>query len=351
MCDFSQYGIPSDEWLRVEASLPPRKNLPIPELKQSTNLTRESIAQNDMKELSRQVSLQDYSIPTRDGQHVEARLYRPATLPTYELLPIYIHFHGGGFLFGTLGSEDAICSRIAIQTESAVVNVNYRHTPEFRYPTAWNDAEDALAWVCNHSRLFYGDTQKLVIGGVSAGAWLTASLVQAVVTSELKLSPEPNILGQVLMIPCLVFRTCYDAQLRQIKNPSVSSYQQANNAPILNEKTRKMFNDLLQIENPDPEDRRLNPGLLTAGEAKLLPPTTVGVAGYDPLRDEGLLYGKILAENGVPTNINVFRGVPHGFRRFGEKLSVCKDWDRVVEDGIRWAWSKPSADEFTIKEF
>lgn len=54
----------------------------------------------------------------------------------------------------------------------------------------------------------------------------------------------------------------------------------------------------------------------------------------------------------VPTNTNVFKGLPHGFRRFGDKLSACKNWDLVIEDGIRWAWSKPSASgKFIINEY
>lgn len=52
----------------------------------------------------------------------------------------------------------------------------------------------------------------------------------------------------------------------------------------------------------------------------------------------------------VPTDINLFQGVPHGFRRFGDSLSASARWDKVMEDGIRWALSKPSpADDFVIK--
>ncbi|RAO70345.1 uncharacterized protein BHQ10_006357 [Talaromyces amestolkiae] len=352
MCDFSKYGIPSKEWLEVEQTLPPRQDKSIEELKTSNNATREARAKEEMKELQDKVSLTDYSIPTRDGSHLEARIYRPKTRPTGEVLPIYMHFHGGGFLFGTLSSEDSICSRIAINVETIVCNVNYRHTPEHKYPTAWNDAEDALIWVCNNHSMFDGDHQKLVIGGISAGAWLTASLVQTVLRGDITLTPEPTILGQVLMIPCVVSTPCYAPILEKVLDPSLSSYQQAKDAPILNEKTKSLFNSLLQVQSPDPNDRKLNPGLLTAHEASRLPPTTLGIAGNDPLRDEGLLYGKFLAENGVPTNTNVFKGLPHGFRRFGDKLSACKNWDLVIEDGIRWAWSKPSASgKFIINEY
>lgn len=50
-----------------------------------------------------------------------------------------------------------------------------------------------------------------------------------------------------------------------------------------------------------------------------------------------------LTHDSVPTSVSVFKGVPHGFRRFGDKLSVCKRWDEVMEQGIRWALTNPPA--------
>ncbi|CAG8255716.1 unnamed protein product [Penicillium nalgiovense] len=351
MSDFLKYGIPSDEWLYVEATLPAAKDQSLSELKRTANQGREVVARKAMAEFSKQVLMQDQTICARDGYKLEARSYRPISASPTEMLPIYMHFHGGGFLFGTLSSEDAICSRLAVNVRVVVINVSYRHTPEYTYPTAWNDAEDAFLWVYENITPLRGDPDKIVVGGVSAGAWLAASLTQAASGSRLPISPTLPICGQVLMIPALVYTKCYESQLRRIKDPNVSSYSQNEDAPILNMRRKQLFNGLLQVENPDPIDKRLNPGLLSVEDAKKLPPTTLGIAGYDPLRDEGLLYGKLLAENGVPTSINVFKGVPHGFRRFGERLSVCKQWDQTMEDGIRWASTKPSATgEFIIRE-
>lgn len=51
----------------------------------------------------------------------------------------------------------------------------------------------------------------------------------------------------------------------------------------------------------------------------------------------------------VPTDISLFKGLPHGFRRHGQ-LSAGARWDRVIEDGIRWAVGKPKASgEFNVK--
>jgi acetyl esterase/lipase len=313
MCDFSEYGIPTEEWLKVEAELPePTPHQPEPsleELKQVTNMGREAVAWKEMQALSDKVNIQDHSIPARDGYSLEARSYRrrQSQLPSTDgdsLLPIYIHFHGGGFLFGTLSSEDAICSRLAINTQPdvIVVNVNYRHTPEHPYPTAWNDAEDALRWVHENASDIGGDGGKIIVGGISAGAWLSAALTQTATNNDnfrASSGSKIRILGQVLMIPCLVYEDCYESQLAQLKDPGLSSYIQNEHAPILPLSRIKLFNSLLKVKHPaDPSDRRLNPGNATPEEVRGLPPTTLGVAGRDPLRDEALLHGKLLAENG-----------------------------------------------------
>lgn len=296
MCDFSEYGGPSEEWTTLEGTLPPVPELTRDELKRVTNRGRENVAQEEMKLLSPKSSLQNHSIRSRDGTTLEARSYRLSSIDSTKKLPIYIHFHGGGFFFGTLSSEDATCSRIAIDVEVVVINVNYRHTPEFTYPIAWEDSEDALNWVYDNADDFGGDKTQIVVGGTSAGGLLTAALMQ---TIQRQHSPvRSSIKGQVLMIPIVVHEDCYESHLAQMKDPGISSYPENEFAPILPLTRLRMFNKLLFQGIPDPEDRRMNPGNATPEEVEGLPPATFGIAGLDPLRDEGLLYAKLLQDSG-----------------------------------------------------
>lgn len=194
--DFSEYGGKSKEWLDLEGSLPPPPTgVGIEDLKRLTNEMRIKAAQEQMQELSSKVVLRDFSIPTRDGSQIEARAYRASSGDQSKALPIYLHFHGGGFFFGSLASEDATCSRIAITGEVVVVHANYRHTPEFVYPTAWFDSEDALAWVVGNAPEFAGDSTRIIVGGISAGAYLTSSLM---LTLHREQNPiRTRVLGQV----------------------------------------------------------------------------------------------------------------------------------------------------------
>lgn len=241
------------------------------------------------------VVVTDHSIPTRDSSHIQARTYRAAS-NSNDSLPVYIHLHGGGFLFGTLSSEDPTCARIATSISVVVVNVNYRHTPDYTFPTAWNDADDALDWVFANAASFGGDPDQVIIGGSSAGGYLSAAT-----TLSRHLTPKTGqkIKGQILLIPALVQHAHSSRLYAKLSSPEASSYIENEDAPILPVSRIQLFNKLLKVPCDIAEnDVRANPANASDEDVKGLPPTVVGVAGLDPLRDQGLLFAKLLAENG-----------------------------------------------------
>ncbi|KAK1756539.1 Alpha/Beta hydrolase protein [Echria macrotheca] len=352
MCDFSGHEQPSAEWLALESQIPPPPFSPsdtVEEKQAAGNAYREKNAAEAMKTLGPWVQTQDFTIPTRGGSTVEARTYRPTGVnPSDGPLPVYLHLHGGGWLFGTLAGEDATCARIAINARVVVLNVNYRHTPAHVYPTAWNDTEDAFRWLHENIAAIGGDAKRVVVGGISAGGYLTASLVLQQHLGKAAAS-LPRIAGQVLLIPSLSNMQCYRYQLEHLKDESIWSWNTCKDAPILPRSMCEMFMGLLKVGEADPADARMNPGLARPEQVRGLPPTVFGIAGRDPLRDEGLLYAKKLADAGVATDVHMFSGLPHAFRQYGDKLSESKRWDRVIEEGILWTLSEPVAGGFEIK--
>ncbi|CBY00816.1 hypothetical protein IAQ61_011726 [Plenodomus lingam] len=352
LLDFSPYGGPSEEWLAVEKTLPATRfdtSIDPVVLRETVNKEREERAAGAMKLLAAQVHVKDYKIPTRDGSSIEARTYRSVKKDGSEKLPVYLYFHGGGFIFGTLGSEDPLCAQTAINTGVVVLNVNYRHTPEHVFPTAHLDTHDAFVWLHKNIDTIGGDPLRVVVGGISAGGQLAASLTleqHLGVAEELK--GLPTVAGQILVIPCLAFPNTYDqGPGKKLKS---SSYVENEHAPLLPKKIVEFFTDLQKIGMPDLKDTKVNIVNATEEEVKGLPPTVIGVAGLDPLRDEALLYAKLLSEANVPTETRLFRGVPHGHRRFGKELKASEHWDQCVEEGILWVLSKPEATgKFEVK--
>lgn len=298
MCDFSCYGGPSDEWLALEATLPPAPVDPTaPGLREKANAFREAVSAEAFKDLSPKLLVKDYSIPARDGAAIEARTYRPLSEDKGAALPLYIHYHGGGYFLGTLASEDAICGRIALGTGVTVLNVNYRHTPEVRYPVPFDDAEDAFLWAHVHIGELGCDAEKVVIGGISAGGHFAASITLRQHLGELGAN-LPKLAGQVLMIPALVAENCYESQLAKLSDPSVSSWIENEHAPILPKERCLWFMKLLGIKDPAGEGLKVSPGNATPEQVRGMPPSVFGITGLDPLRDEALLYAKMLAEEG-----------------------------------------------------
>jgi acetyl esterase/lipase len=238
----------------------------------------------------------------------------------------------------------------AINTGNVIVlNINYRHTPQHIFPTAWHDAEDAFAWLHENIDQVGGDPSKIIVGGVSAGGQLAASLALEHHLGKSEATKNlPKLAGQILIIPCLADPKTYDQGPG--KKLKVSSYVENENAPILPVKTVKFFTALLKTPTPDLKDTKVNIVNATGEDVKGMPPTVFGIAGLDPLRDEALLYAKLLSEANVPTEIRLFKGVPHGHRRFGDALKASKHWDECIEEGIQWVLTKPEATgKFDVK--
>ncbi|ETS84327.1 hypothetical protein PFICI_02352 [Pestalotiopsis fici W106-1] len=351
MCDFSVYGTPSPEWIAGASNLP--SFLPqvesIVEWRKIFNAQREATVAEEFKSVKTQVRIQDYSIPTRDGSSIGARCYWPINAEPGKSLPVYMHLLGGGFIFGSLATEDAICARIAINTQIIVLSIEARHTPEHSYPTAWNDTNDAFDWLHDHIEELGGNAHQVIIGGQSSGGQLAASLV---LKRNLDSSSErPAIAGQLLMVPCLVSMSCYEPQLAKLKSKDISSYEQNRFAPLAPLTVCRFFEELLEIDDPQVDDIELNPGNATPDQVQGLPPTMFLITGWDPMRDEGLLYAKMLVEAGVPVDIHMFPGLPHNFRRVLNNVPESARWDRTIERGIQWLLSNPMATGmFEIKE-
>ena len=108
----------------------------------------------------------------------------------------------------------------------------------------------------------------------------------------------PGIAGQLLLAPVTDSDT------------TRPSYQENGEGYILTSGLMQWFWD----HYADVEDRK-NPDAspLQAPDLAGLPPALILSAEHDPLRDEGLAYGKRLEAAGVPVEVEAFTDMPHAF--------------------------------------
>lgn len=133
-----------------------------------------------------------------DGHDIPVRIYRPVTELDAGPLPVTLFFHGGGWVFGDLDTQDHIARTVAARSGTIVVSVDYRLAPEHRFPAATDDAYAALTWVADNAAGFGGDGERIAVFGESAGGNLAAALAQ-----ESLRRGGPRITLQVLAYPAV----------------------------------------------------------------------------------------------------------------------------------------------------
>jgi acetyl esterase len=180
-----------------------------------------------------------------------------------------------------------------------VVAVDYRLAPEHRWPAAVDDSWAALQWVAANAAERGGDASRLAVAGDSAGGNLAAILAR-----RARDAGGPTLSSQVLVYPVV------DATF------SHPSYEENAEGYLLEAKTMEWFaahylgGDRREagVELTDPD---LSP--LAVDDLGGVAPALVVTAEFDPLRDEGEAYGAKLATAGVPTVVERYDGMVHGF--------------------------------------
>jgi acetyl esterase len=151
---------------RMERAGRPRLHTLTPEQAREVYALGADILEVPRAELER---VQMLAIPARDGTALGARLVAPSRATG---LPVLLYLHGGGFTIGSSATHDILCRELARLASCMVVSLDYRLAPEHRFPTASNDAWDALTWLAAHAHDLGADPKRIAVGGDSAGGTL-----------------------------------------------------------------------------------------------------------------------------------------------------------------------------------
>jgi acetyl esterase len=234
----------------------------------------------------------DTLIPVAGGT-IAARVVRPEAPPR----AVIVFYHAGGWVLGGLDECEATAGALAERTGCAVVCPAYRLAPEYRYPTAVQDAWAALRWAASSTQITgepAGRRRPLIVAGESAGGNLAA-----VVARRSAERGGPDVLLQVLICPVT------DSDTGSL------SYTDPANQLLLDRAEMIWFWDQYV---PDPAARRHpDASPLQAVFLTGVPPAVILTAEHDVLRDDGELYAMRLVQAGVPVEHRRFAGQAHGF--------------------------------------
>jgi acetyl esterase len=231
------------------------------------------------------------------GRSIGARQYVPFEHGWAHPQPALLFFHGGGFTIGSLETHDRLCRVLAAAGRCHVYAIDYRLAPEHRFPAAADDAFDALDWLLAQSGSLGVDTERIAVGGDSAGGTLAAATA---------LHARDNGVGlalQLLIYPGMASRQ--DSE----------SHRRLAHGHLLDADVIQWFFDLYVRNETDRDDWRFAP--LQAASVAGVAPAWIALAEYDPLVDEGLAYAQRLREAGVAVECTVFEGMIHAFFQHG----------------------------------
>ncbi len=202
--------------------------------------------------------------------------------------PVLLHWHGGGYVWGSSNMHAELLSRLTIATRLRVLAPNYRRAPEHPFPAAHDDAVKVYRWLLAQPGV---SAQHLVVSGDSAGGNLTLEL--ALRLRDREALPLPRAL--VLLCPWV------DLGLRE---GSVRSNARA---------------DWLDAQHFAPWTAAYYPsGRFAEPEAsplyadlRGLPPTLVQVGDAEVLYDQVVELGEALRRAAVPHRLSVYPDMVH----------------------------------------
>lgn len=117
--------------------------------------------------LQKVASTNDYQVKRKEskGADVPVRCFTPEGDKPEGGWPVCVYYHGGGWVLGTIATENVIASHLCSRGKCVVVSVAYRLAPEDVFPAAVEDAWEGVLWVLGEGKDVLGlNTSKMATG-------------------------------------------------------------------------------------------------------------------------------------------------------------------------------------------
>ena len=257
------------------------------------------------------VSSEDVNIAVEGGE-IRARVLNPQGTAQ----SVMVYYHGGGWVVGNIDDYDLVGRHLAEKCNAIVVMVDYRKSPEHKYPVPMQDCYAALNWVEANRKKIGADKLPLIVAGDSAGGNLSAVMAQKTVAEN-----GPKIDLQVLVYPVT------DGRM-QSESFTAEDKQLFLNAELMAHFWAQ-YCDTAQRENADASP-------LLADDVSTVAPAIVLTAEFDILVDEGKAYADKLAAVDKLVAYKCFAQQMHTFFAMPDALPVgfeAMDWVAREIDG------------------
>ncbi len=220
-----------------------------------------------------------------DFTNFKAQLIKPKGATN---IPCLVYFHGGAFVLKASKAHKNIAREYAYKGNMAVLLVDYRLAPKYKFPVPMLDCYEAYLWVVHKFA-----EHKIYIGGDSAGGNLALAVTRKAL-AENKRMPDKLL----LVYPVVDTRMLTD------------SMKEFVDTPVWNSKLNARMWDIY-AEKEDRHNILVSPA--EAEDFSGFPETYIETADFDCLRDEGIILAKQLEADNVPVHLEQSKGTIHGY--------------------------------------
>lgn len=215
-------------------------------------------------------------------------------LDTKEKEPVFFDLHGGGFVMHTADVDVNICRYLHENCQCKVVSIDYAKAPEHPYPQAVNEVYEVIKYFVLHADEYGLDTERMCIGGHSAGGNLTA----VTCLRSLK-EKEFSFRGQILDYPPL--------------DLSINPFEKPTPEGAIPPKIAAAFDACYLPDSSYEECPYVSPVYSKREDMLGLPDALVIVAGHDSLHDEAVHYYELLRGAQVSAQLLEYPDSAHAF--------------------------------------
>lgn len=229
--------------------------------------------------------IQDFHIENRSGHPIRVRAYT-AGVPTKHIL---FYLHGGGWVGRDIDTYDNFCRRVCRNTGYTIYSIEYRKSPETKFPGAIEDGIDIIRHLVEHS---IPDGCSLSLCGDSAGGNMALGITYLL---------RQEIRFQKL----LVFFPPFSTDLTH------ASFDTYGRGYILEKGTISWMRDQYLASTDQYDDPLISPLRFT--DFDFLPDTMITVGGKDPLYDQVMEFVQKVRLTGASVKLFEYPDLTHGF--------------------------------------
>ena len=224
--------------------------------------------------------------------------------------PILVYFHGGGWISGSPKSHRKICHRFA-EAGFLVFNVDYALAPENPFPQGFDECCESVRWVVANAEKYNGDSNRLSVGGDSAGGNLTAACAASLADDS-----EVDIKKILLIYGVFDFLS-----MRETSDVLVDT-----DTDLM---TEMMVGSYL---GPEPDEAVLSdPRVSPIHVSDKLPPAHILCGTLDGLMAGSKILAEKLNSQGIENEEFYYENMPHGFLHFEDFFPESRQAiDRMV---------------------